>query len=194
MKRAATNPANRRPGRRAETSADSDTRDRIANWSAIPFARLVHYGRKTDDPYRVTIWFVTDGDAIHVIAGRRGSGWARNLKANQRAEVQLGSDRFTGHATIVSDEAARDRVRAAFERKYWYAGPFFCASRIFVGIGLIDQWGIGDTMFRIALHSDPDAESLWAAEALRRAAELKSGKARGLPAEKVLNKARKSRR
>src|SRR5277367_6073049 len=153
MKRTAAKPANRRRGRRAATSAsDADARDRIANWSSIPFARLVHYGRKTNEPYRVTIWFVTDGDAIHVVAGRRGSGWARNLKANGRAEVRLGSDRFSGDATIITDEAARNRVRATFERKYWYAAPFYCASRILVGLGLIDQWGIGDTMLRIALH------------------------------------------
>jgi len=42
--------------------------------------------------------------------------------------------------------------------------------------------------------ADPDAESLWAAEALRRAAELDHGKAKGVTAEKVLKRARKSLR
>ena len=37
---------------------------------------------------------------------------------------------------------------------------------------------------------DPDAERLWAAEAKRRAEELASGRVKGIPADKVLRKAR----
>ena len=37
---------------------------------------------------------------------------------------------------------------------------------------------------------DPDAERLWAAEAERRAEELASGRVKGIPADKVLRKAR----
>ncbi len=37
---------------------------------------------------------------------------------------------------------------------------------------------------------DPDADELWAAEALRRGEELASGKIEGVPAETVLRKAR----
>ena len=38
--------------------------------------------------------------------------------------------------------------------------------------------------------TDPDAERLWAAEAERRAEELASGRVKGIPADKVLRKAR----
>ncbi len=37
---------------------------------------------------------------------------------------------------------------------------------------------------------DPDAEKLWLREAERRLGELKSGKVAGIPAEKVIRKAR----
>ena len=37
---------------------------------------------------------------------------------------------------------------------------------------------------------DPDAEKLWLQEAERRLGELKSGKVAGIPAEKVIRKAR----
>ncbi len=38
--------------------------------------------------------------------------------------------------------------------------------------------------------ADPDAEKLWVAEAQRRAEEIASGKVKGVPAGKVLRKAR----
>jgi putative addiction module component (TIGR02574 family) len=38
--------------------------------------------------------------------------------------------------------------------------------------------------------ADPDAETLWLEEAERRLGELKSGKVAGIPAEKVIRKAR----
>ena len=37
---------------------------------------------------------------------------------------------------------------------------------------------------------DPDAERLWAAETERRAEELASGRVKGIPADKVLRRAR----
>lgn len=42
--------------------------------------------------------------------------------------------------------------------------------------------------------ADGDAEKLWLAEAERRLGELKSGKVAGLPAEKVIKKARSTLR
>ena len=41
---------------------------------------------------------------------------------------------------------------------------------------------------------DPDAEELWLQEAERRLGELKSGKVAGIPAEKVIRKARSTLR
>ena len=38
--------------------------------------------------------------------------------------------------------------------------------------------------------ADPDAEKLWAGEAQRRAEEIASGRVKGIPAGKVLRKAR----
>jgi putative addiction module component (TIGR02574 family) len=42
--------------------------------------------------------------------------------------------------------------------------------------------------------ADPDTEKLWLAEAERRLGELKSGKVAGIPAEKVIKKARSALR
>ena len=39
-------------------------------------------------------------------------------------------------------------------------------------------------------NADPDAEKIWLEEAERRLTELKSGKVAGIPAEKVIGKAR----
>ncbi len=45
-------------------------------------------------------------------------------------------------------------------------------------------------IFSLDQERDPDAEKLWLREAERRLGELKSGKVPGIPAEKVIRKAR----
>ncbi len=45
-------------------------------------------------------------------------------------------------------------------------------------------------IFSLDQERDPDAEKLWLREAERRLGELKSGKVAGIPAEKVIRKAR----
>jgi deazaflavin-dependent oxidoreductase (nitroreductase family) len=124
---------------------------RLERAAGIPFVQLTHYGFKTGRPYRTTLWFVADGDSIYVIAGSHSRGWARNLMARRHVNVELGAERFAGQATPVRIESEQRRVRRSFERKYWYARPLFCVNRALVTLGLIQQWGTEDTMFRIVL-------------------------------------------
>lgn len=125
--------------------------ERLASIAWHPFLELTHYGRKSNRPYHVTLWFAAEGDSVYVVTGRSGRGWARNLRANLRAHVAIGGQHFKGRATPVTGNAERRRARALIEAKYWLARPLFCVSRLVVRLGLIADWGTRDGVFRIRL-------------------------------------------
>ncbi len=77
-----------------------------------PVLLLTVTGRKSGQPRTVPLIHVTDGDDVVVVASSGGlpehPQWFRNLVADPRVEVQVGSDRWPALATVVdADEKAR---------------------------------------------------------------------------------------
>jgi deazaflavin-dependent oxidoreductase (nitroreductase family) len=67
---------------------------RVASYQTM---RLTHRGRKSGNPYEVTIWFVVDSDAIY-LNGSMDTQWPRNLQANPQITMRIGQEIFHGTA------------------------------------------------------------------------------------------------
>ncbi len=81
----------------------------LSHWAAIPFAYLTTTGRRSGQAHRIEIWFAIENDAIFLMAGGRDrSDWVRNLQANPSATIELGTDRFTGVATVLTESDPDD--------------------------------------------------------------------------------------
>jgi len=98
---------------------------------------LTHYGRKSGKPYKVIIWFVTDGDRVLLGTASIKRQWVKNVTAKPAVELEIGSEHFSGTARRITDEAERSKVLGLVARKYWYAVPFFATGALLARIGLI---------------------------------------------------------
>jgi deazaflavin-dependent oxidoreductase (nitroreductase family) len=97
-----------------------------AEVAAQPYCGLTTTGRRTGRARTVELWFAADGATVYVLSGGRdGSDWMRNLRAEPRARLRLGS--------VDHDVAARldfegtdegDRARRLLDAKYqgWREG------------------------------------------------------------------------
>ena len=87
------------------------------------FARLRTRGRRSGAARPVTVGFVEDPDgSILVAAGAPDSGWARNLLADPKVEVDAGGRSFTGIAELLDDRDPR-RGRAVRDLILRYGTP-----------------------------------------------------------------------
>jgi deazaflavin-dependent oxidoreductase (nitroreductase family) len=77
------------------------------------FCYITTTGRRTGRLHTIEIWFAGLGDVIYVMAGgRERADWVRNLRADGRATVRIGTDRFDAAARFPqpgTDEDARAR-------------------------------------------------------------------------------------
>lgn len=97
-----------------------------------PFLYLTTTGRKTGVPHQIEIWFVAYDGAYYLCSeGRDQADWARNIAADPRVEVQIGSRdaaRVEAHGRWVDDAAEHDltmALHALFNAKYsWSDGLF----------------------------------------------------------------------
>ena len=81
-------------------------------WRGVPTLLLTVTGRKTGLPRRTALIYAVDGDDLIVIASNGGSQehplWYRNLAADPRVHVQVGSRSFDATArTAGPDERQR---------------------------------------------------------------------------------------
>ncbi len=92
----------------------------LAQWANEPFAYLTTIGRRTGTPHRVEIWFALEDGAIYLLSGGRDrSDWVRNLQANPDVSIELGKERFSGIAQVISPDAPEDRhARELLVTKY----------------------------------------------------------------------------
>ena len=90
--------------------------------------RLAHRGRKSNNQYEVTIWFVVDSDTIY-LNGNLDTQWPRNLQANPQITMRIGQEIFHGKAKLVTEPIDRERIFRMIARKYWYAFPFIWTLR-----------------------------------------------------------------
>lgn len=83
---------------------------------------LVTTGRKSGQPRRATIWFVTDGERIYVQSGKDGgTDWYRNLEKTPAVALEFPSRRLSGRAQPIDDADEIKRVHELFRKKYWLA-------------------------------------------------------------------------
>ncbi len=74
-------------------------------------------GRRSGQPRRVTIGFVEQDGCLLVASASSATDWARNLQADPRCWVTLGSQR-AAYRAVTLPEAARGAVVAALILRY----------------------------------------------------------------------------
>lgn len=80
-------------------------------WNGVPTLVLTTTGRRSGQPRRNALIYGQDGEDYLVVASRGGSDhdplWYRNLVADPRVGVQVGSDRFDATARTASVDEKR---------------------------------------------------------------------------------------
>jgi deazaflavin-dependent oxidoreductase (nitroreductase family) len=107
-------------------TADTETlAARLARLNRARTTVLTHYGRKTQKPYRVKIWFTVDGDHVNLQTMSMDRQWPRNVLANPKVSLQIGDAVLEGEASQVTDAAQMKRIAELLKRKYPLSRPYF---------------------------------------------------------------------
>jgi deazaflavin-dependent oxidoreductase (nitroreductase family) len=81
------------------------------------------YGRKTGEPFKVTIFVVTDGNRLFVLSGQGlARHWPQNLLARGEGVLHLGGHDVNVKSRHVTDPAESRAVAELYGAKY---GPKF---------------------------------------------------------------------
>lgn len=87
---------------------------KVPGWTRLLL--LTTTGAKTGVQRVSPIAYSTDGDRLVIAASKGGApthpSWYSNLLANPIVTVELGPERFQARATVVTDQAERDRLYA----------------------------------------------------------------------------------
>lgn len=90
------------------------TGGRVSSVYPVPIMLLTTTGAKTGQRRTLPLLYVTDGDAIILIASNYGKtthpSWYRNLVANPKVQVLAGKRSGTYTATEITDPAERERA------------------------------------------------------------------------------------
>jgi deazaflavin-dependent oxidoreductase (nitroreductase family) len=94
--------------------------------AAQPYCWLTTTGRRSGRPRTVELWFAADGATVYALSGGRDrSDWVRNVQAEPRASLRLGSvdHRVRARLDFEGTEEA-DRARRLLDAKYhgWREG------------------------------------------------------------------------
>ncbi len=98
--------------------------DRLARVARKRTCRLTHIGRRSGRRFEVTIWFMADGDHLYLTTMKMQRNWTRNVQANGRIVLRVGSETFDGEASVVTDPGEMARVVELLGKKYWLARPY----------------------------------------------------------------------
>lgn len=99
-------------------------RERLRRVARTSTCRLTHHGRRTGRPWKVTIWFLVDGETVYLTTMNMRRQWTRNVQARPEVLLEIGDETFAGHAERVADEAGMRRVVELLRGKYWLARPY----------------------------------------------------------------------
>jgi deazaflavin-dependent oxidoreductase (nitroreductase family) len=97
---------------------------RLARLNSARTTILTHRGRKSGNPYKVTIWFTVDEDHVNLQTMNMERQWVRNVLANGNVSLQIGDQGFEGEARQVTDPVEMARVVELMKKKYWIARPY----------------------------------------------------------------------
>lgn len=84
---------------------------------------LTTTGRRTGRARTVGLNYAIDGDTVYVISGFGETDWFRNLVADHRVWVQIGTERWAGEAVPVTDPDQARQARLLFARQAGRQGP-----------------------------------------------------------------------
>jgi deazaflavin-dependent oxidoreductase (nitroreductase family) len=94
-----------------------------SNLTREPYLYLTTRGRNTGLPREIEIWFTHRDGSFYVIAEYPTSNWVQNLRADPKAEVRVGKQRFTVQARVVSDPELHHAIAELSTKKYgWGEG------------------------------------------------------------------------
>jgi hypothetical protein len=92
--------------------------DRLKNRSTLQLTTL---GRRTGKRHTVTVWFVVEGDTVHLVTLRLKRDWPRNVMKNGSVELDIGGNVFKGHAEQIVAVRRLTQVKTLINQKYWAA-------------------------------------------------------------------------
>lgn len=115
-------------------TSNSDRLARVANYQTL---KLTHYGRKSGQPYDVTIWYMVEGGRLFLASANVDRQWVRNVKARPRVSLRIGDHIFNGEVRAITEPQEREHVIGLVERKYWWAMPMIRFARLFQALGLL---------------------------------------------------------
>jgi deazaflavin-dependent oxidoreductase (nitroreductase family) len=117
---------------------------RLARIADEPTLALTHYGRKTGQPYQVTIWFMVEDETMYLATMNKDRQWCRNVRVRPQVSLRIGPETFTGEVSVITDASEGAQVVELMKKKYWYARPYFWIMK------LIGREAVG-AAFRVTL-------------------------------------------
>jgi deazaflavin-dependent oxidoreductase (nitroreductase family) len=116
---------------------ESKSFDRLRRAGDRQTLQLTHYGRKTGQPYQVTIWYLVGDDKLYLVSANANRNWVRNVKRRPAISLRIGNEVFNGEVRSITDPEEREKVNALVERKYWFVIPMLRLSRLLISIGIV---------------------------------------------------------
>jgi deazaflavin-dependent oxidoreductase (nitroreductase family) len=85
----------------------------------LEYCYLTTTGRHTGQPHRIEIWFALADGVVYLLSGGGDrSDWVRNLMVSPEVVLQLGAERRTLRARIVSEADEDALARRLLVEKY----------------------------------------------------------------------------
>ena len=85
----------------------------------LDYCYLTTTGRRTGRPHRIEIWFALHGDVVYLLSGGGDrSDWVRNLIASPDVTLEIGNERRTSTARLVTDPEEDALARRLLVEKY----------------------------------------------------------------------------
>jgi deazaflavin-dependent oxidoreductase (nitroreductase family) len=117
----------------SDMSLEDSTRARLARVAKAGTTVITHYGRKTGRPYKVRIWFTSDGEHVYLQTMNMGRQWPRNVRANPKISLRIRDQEFEGEASWVEDPGEMSKLLGLLKRKYPIARPYLWIKKTLPG-------------------------------------------------------------
>jgi hypothetical protein len=92
--------------------------ERPADWRSAAAVSTVQLETRPENPYSVNVWGVGIGSDFYVATRADGTTWSRNMDADPNVRLRLGESIYALSAARIDDADERERVLAAYVRKY----------------------------------------------------------------------------
>lgn len=85
----------------------------------LDYCYLTTTGRRSGTPHRIEIWFVLAGQTVYLLSGGgEGSDWVRNLVGSPEVVLEIGGEKRSANARVVTDPVEDERARRIVLEKY----------------------------------------------------------------------------